>query len=66
MQIVPKRTQDPQRRRPNGQCVRCGAELYPGGVRWRINGQILCPGCVAPWLQAELAAFRLSGGEAER
>ncbi len=45
MRITHRKHRDPQRLWPAGECSRCGAEQYPGGIRWRLNGQTLCRDC---------------------
>lgn len=63
MRITQKKHRDPQRLRPMGECSRCGAEQYPGGVCWRVNGQVICEDCALAWL---LAALGRKSGEAVR
>ena len=63
MRTIPKKQRDPQRARPVSRCAQCGMELYPGALRWQLNGLVLCEDCVVPWLLAELAPLCGRGGE---
>lgn len=59
MKKIMKKQQDRQKAPPAGQCSRCGGELYPGSLCWRLSGYTLCEGCVVLWIQEELVAYRM-------
>jgi len=61
-----KKQKDIQRLHSQGQCTRCGGELYPGALRWQLWGQVLCEDCLLPWVMAELAPYSSFDGEVDR
>lgn len=64
--MTEKKHRDPQRAVPVHQCTRCGGELYPGCLCWRLGGGFLCRDCAGAWALEELSPFRLVCGEVRR
>ena len=65
LQITPHCHADVQRRRPLLSCSLCGGGLYRGDEYWKINGYILCGGCLLPFAREDYAPCRAVCGEEE-
>ncbi|MBQ1674690.1 MAG: hypothetical protein II069_01440 [Oscillospiraceae bacterium] len=44
-------------------CDLCGTELPPGGDCYRINGETVCPDCLAEYARQVFAPYRETVGE---
>ena len=49
--------------RPAGECCLCGSELYRGEVCYVVNGEVICPDCLADYARQTFAPFRRLAGE---
>ena len=51
--------------RTAAECDLCGGEIYRGRRYYRINGQTVCPDCLADYARAVFAGFACGEEAAE-